>query len=483
MRILLSSVSAAVLALALTACTSVPQAMKPEELPKAFTAPLPENAENSAVSAEWWKAFSSDELTGLVNEAKIGNLDLAIYGARVEQARAQTGEAWAALFPTVSAEGTVSRSGSKTTTGGVRRETNANSFGANLTASYELDFWGKYREKVSAARETARAAVFTRDTEWLTVSADVANAYFSVLAYRDRLNIARNNVDAAKRILAITEAKVKNGASSNLELAQQTATLRSTEASIPQYEEYEREARYALAILLGKTPEGFDVKGTTLDGLSAPPVQPGLPSDLLARRPDIASAEATLKASHANLNAARLAFLPSISLTGSGGYSSSAFSNLISPQNLAWTAGATALQAIFDGGTLSSTRDYYKAVEVEEIATYRSTVLSALSDVETALGSTSSLAQREALITDQVANAKEAFRISELQYREGVSDLLTVLDTEQTLFTAQDTLAQIRLARLESVVGLYRVLGGGWSLEEAKKEPTRNDFNPTALPF
>lgn len=482
MRILKSSASAAILALALAAC-SAPQAMKPEELPKAYTAPQPAGAESSAVSAEWWKGFTSDELTGLIDQAKIGNLDLAIYAARVEQARAQTGQSWANLFPSVSLEGAAKRSGSKTVTSGVRKEANTNSFGANLTASYELDFWGKYREKVSAARENAREAIFTRDTEWLTVSADVANAYFAVLAYRDRLDIARKNVEAAKRILAITEAKVKNGASSNLELAQQTATLRSTEASIPQYEEYERESRYTLAILLGKAPEGFDVKGASLDGISAPPVKPGLPSDLLTRRPDVAAAEAALKASHANLNAARLAFLPTISLTGSGGYSSSEFANLISPQNLAWTAGATALQAIFDGGALSSTRDYYKAAEVEQIATYRKTVLSALSDVETSLGSTTALAERERLITDQVANAKEAFRIAELQYREGVADLLTVLDTEQTLFSAQDTLAQIRLARLESVVGMYRVLGGGWSLDKAMEEPTRNNFNPTALPF
>lgn len=476
MKFLYSSVSAVVLAMALSACTSTPEAMKPEELPKAFTAPQPANAEDSKVSAEWWKSFSSDELTGLVAQSKIGNLDLAIYAARVEQARAQSGEAWASLFPSVSANGKVS-------TSGAHAARTSSAFGANFAASYELDFWGKYREKVSAARENARAAVYTRDVEWLTVSSSVANAYFSVLATRDRLDIARRNVDAAKRILAITEAKVKNGAASNLDLAQQTATLRSTEANIPALEESEREARYALAILLGKTPEGFDVKGTTLEGISAPPVQPGLPSDLLTRRPDIAAAEAALRASHANVNAARLAFLPDIGLTASGGYSSKAFSNLISPSNLAWTAGATVLQAIFDGGTLSSQRDYAKAAEVEQIASYRKTVLGALSDVETSIGSNTSLAERERLITDQVANAKEAFRIAELQYREGVADLLTVLQTEQTLFSAQDTLAQIRLARLEGVVGLYRVLGGGWSFDEAKKEPTRNTFNPTALPF
>ena len=483
MRTFLNSVSVAVLALALAGCHMTPEAMKSEELPKAFTAPEPEGAIETVPSAEWWKGFSSDEMTSLVEASRGGNLDVAIYAARVEQARANAGLAWADLFPAVSAQGAAKRSGAKVVTNGVRSEADTNSFSAGFTASYELDFWGKTREKISAARNNARAAIYARDVEWLTVSSDVANSYLAVLALRERIGIAHRNVEAAKRILAITEAKVKNGAESNLELAQQTATLRSTEATIPNLEEQEREERYALAILLGRMPEGFDVKGQSLDGVKAPPVKPGIPSTLLTRRPDIAEAEASLKAAHGNLNAARLAFLPTISLTGSGGFASSEFSHLITPENLAWTAGATVLQAIFDGGTLTSTRDYYKAVEVEQIATYRKTVLSAFSDVESALGSVTTLTERERLIADQVKNAQEAFRISELQYREGVADLLTVLNTEQMLFSAQDTLAQIRLARLQAVVGLYRALGGGWSFDAASQEPTRNTFIPGPIPF
>jgi multidrug efflux system outer membrane protein len=471
MRTLLRLAPLAVLALATAGCsTKLPTVVKAEELPKAYTAPQPAEALEAIPSAEWWRGFDSDELAGLVAAARQGNLDLVIYAARVEQARARTGTAWANLFPSIAAEGIARRAGTKTTA--------ANSFTGELTASYELDFWGQLQNNVRAARYNARAAIYSRDVEWLTVSANVANTYFAVLALRERLAIAKSNVEAAKRILAITEAKVKNGVESNLQLAQQTATLRSTEASIPNLEEQEREERYALAILLGRIPEGFDVAGQSLESIKAPPVKPGLPSELLTRRPDVAAAEASLKAAHANLDAARAAFLPSIGLTGSGGYTSGALSNLISPQNLAWSVGATVLQAIFDGGTLTSSRDYYKAVEVEQIATYRRTVLNSLSDVESALGSTSSLAEQERLIADQVSNAQEAFRISELQYREGVTDLLTVLQTEQMLFSAQDTLAQIRLARLQAVVGLYRVLGGGWSIAAADEEPTRNDFVP-----
>jgi NodT family efflux transporter outer membrane factor (OMF) lipoprotein len=203
-----------------------------------------------------------------------------------------------------------------------------------------------------------------------------------------------------------------------------------------------------------------------------------MPSSLLQRRPDIAEAEANLLAAHANLDAARAAFLPAIGLTGQGGYSSTQISNLINPTNLAWSVGASLLQTIFDGGRLTSQRDVAKAEETQLIATYRSTVLKALSDVETQLGSVTSLVERQRLTQQQVDSAAEAFRISELQYREGIIDLVTLLTAEQTLFTSQDTLAQVKLARLQADVGLYRALGGGWTVATEADTPTRNDFIP-----
>jgi NodT family efflux transporter outer membrane factor (OMF) lipoprotein len=458
------------LALVTAGCSTTPPiAMKADEWPKAYTAPTTAGTPVE-LSAEWWKSFSSPELTGLVETASTDNLDLAVYAARVRQAQAQTGEAASTLFPSIGLNGSARRQGGQGYA--------VNSFGASLNASYQVDFWGQAQDNLRSARYSARAALYAQDVGQLSVSADVANAYFLVLSLRERVAIANRNVAAARRILQITTAKVTNGVSSNLELAQQTAIVAGEESQIPGLEEQEREARYALAILLGKVPEGFDVKADTLEGLSAPPVEPGLPSALLQRRPDIGEAEATLYASHANLDAARAAFLPAIGLTGSGGYASSTLSNLINPSNLAWSIGASLLQAIFDGGRLTSQRDFAKAQEAEMVATYRKTVLSALSDVETSLGSTSSLAERERLTTIQVENATEAFRISELQYREGVVDLLTLLQVQQTLFSSQDTLVQIKLARLEAGVGLYLALGGGWTLAADADKPTRNDFVP-----
>jgi NodT family efflux transporter outer membrane factor (OMF) lipoprotein len=472
MRIILISVPLAMLALVTTGCsTPPPVAMKTDELPKAYTAPALAGAQKE-LSTEWWKSFASPELTSLTEAAGTGNLDLAMAAARVLQAQAQTGQAMSALFPSVDLNGSARRQGSR------NPGTTFNTFGASLSASYELDFWGLAQDNLRSARNSARAAIYARDVVALTTSANVANTYFAVLSLRERIAISKKNIEAAKRILAITQAKVTNGVSSNLELAQQTAILAGVEAQIPALEEQERETRYALAILLGRIPEGFDVDANTLEGIVAPPVEPGLPSTLLQRRPDIAEAEAQLFAAHANLDAARAAFLPAIGLTGNDGYSAAQIASLISPSNLAWSIGASLLQTIFDGGRLTSQRDYAKAQEIQLVASYRSAVLNALSDVETALGSGSSLAERERLTQEQVDNAAEAFRISELQYREGVVDLLTVLQAQQTLFSSQDTLVQVKLARLQAGVGLYRALGGGWTVTADADTPTRNDFVP-----
>jgi NodT family efflux transporter outer membrane factor (OMF) lipoprotein len=205
-------------------------------------------------------------------------------------------------------------------------------------------------------------------------------------------------------------------------------------------------------------------------------VAPGLPSELLRRRPDVAAAEAQLYAAHANVDAARAAFFPSIGLTGSGGVASNAIGALFNG-GFAWSIGASLLQTIFDGGRLSSESDLAKAQQTELIATYRQTALNAFTDVESSLGETTSLAEQERLKTAEVADAQEAFRIAELQYREGVADLLLVLQTQQTLFSAQDQLVQIKLARLSAIIGLYQSLGGGW-IETANGLPDAPPVGP-----
>jgi len=455
MKFLKRSSSVAALALATAACTTPPpETLKEGDVPPAFTAPV---AKDAALwpATDWWNGLNAPELPALETEAKAQNLDLIAAAARVLQAQAQTGIAGSALFPSINASGTAQRQG--TNLKGVPGGNTHNTFGISAQASYEVDLWGLNQDELKAAEESELAARYAQETVALTTTSDVANTYLDVLALRQRITIAKQNVDAAKRILAITEAKVTNGVSSNLDLAQQRAQVAAEEASIPPLMEQEREARYALAILLGRAPEGFDVKSVNLDGIVTPAVQPGIPSSLLERRPDVAEAEAQLLSQHANVDAARAAFLPQISLNSSIG---AAFN----PSSMVWSIGASLLQAVFDAGRLSDESDLQKARQTELLADYRKAVFSAFSDVESSLGQVTSLAEQERLVNEQEVNAAEAYRISELQYREGVTDLLTVLQTQQTLFSAQDQLVQIRLARLQAGVGLYRALGGGWTV-------------------
>lgn len=467
MKFLLRSTSLTALVFGLAACaTPPPQALRPGDVPPGFTAPTPPDTASAPLwpTVAWWDGFNAPELPPLERAALAENLDLLAAAARVDQTHARAGIAGSALFPALNGTANAGRSGSSIP------HTTGNKFSVGGQASYELDLWGLNRDQLRAAEENEFAARYAEQTVRLTITADVANTYLDVLALRQRVAIAKQNIAAARRILTITEAKVTNGVSSNLELAQQRAQVAGEEAAIPALEEQEREARYALAVLLGRAPEGFDINEVKLDGIVAPVVRAGLPTELLQRRPDVAQAEASLRAAHANVDAARAAFFPHIDL-------SAGITQAFSPSSLAWNIGASLLQAVFDGGNLASQSDLAKAQQMELLVTYRKTVFNALSDTESAMGQTASLQEQERYVTEEERNAAEAYRIAELQYREGVTDLLNVLQTQQTLFNAQDTLVQIRLARLQAGVSLYRALGGGWTVATDPNAP-QDRFSP-----
>jgi NodT family efflux transporter outer membrane factor (OMF) lipoprotein len=469
-----NSASAVVLALVAAGCTTpVPQALKTTDVPATgFTAPIMSDAQVWP-KTEWWTTFGSPEMAGLVSDAQANNLDIAAAYARVLQAEAQSGIARSTLFPSLSGSFDASRQGShgrsiSTGPGGgfvtsPGRFTSTNNFSLGLDASYQLDIFGENRNRYFSAEDALRASRYAQQTVALTVESNTARAYINVLALRERIKIARDNVEAVNRVLTIVKAKVENGVSSNLDLALEQAQVAAQQAQIPGLVEQEREARYTLAVLLGRAPEGFDVTAQTMTDIKPPPVQPGMPSELLLRRPDVAEAEASLASAHGNVDAARAAFFPSIDLSGSGGVASSAIGSLFNGTTLFYSIGASVLQTIFDGGLKASQSDLAKAQQLETVAGYRGAVLNAFTDVESSLGTVSALAEQEHYLTVEVENAREALRISEIQYREGVADLLAVLQAQQTLFSAQDQLVQTRLARLQSNVSLYQSLGGGWT--------------------
>ena len=326
----------AALALALAACaTPVPKAVTSQIVPQTFDGPV-EGSAQIWPNQDWWRDFGSPELSGLIAAAQADNRDLAAAAARVMEAQAQVTIQRAALFPQFSLQAQGQRSatrgasalgGAQATAG--QTSSTGNAFGLGLGASYEVDVWGFARNNLRSADETFKAARFAQQAAALIVTANVANVYFSVLILRERIAIANEDIAAINGILETIKLKVSTGKSSHLDLAQEQAQVESVEAQLPLLEEQELEARVALAVLLGRAPEGFAVIAQTAAAIRPPTVAPGLASDLLRRRPDVAQAEANLTNAHANLDAARAAFLPQVTLTGNGGYASTTIDALL----------------------------------------------------------------------------------------------------------------------------------------------------------
>jgi outer membrane protein, multidrug efflux system len=447
-------------ALGLTGCaTPIPQALTPTLVPKSFVGPVPAGS-RVWPDAAWWQAFRDPELAELESAAQQNNRDLAAAAARVLEAEAQTTIQRAALLPQVAGQAGHTNAGCSGQA--CLQYSPLKVYSLSFNASYELDVWGLARASLHAAQEQLKSARFAQQALALSVTANTADQYFTVLAIRRRLAIAHEDIDAINGILEVIKLRVKAGATSQLDLAREEAQLEAVEAQLPALETTEQESLFTLAALLGKPPEGFAVAAHNLDGIAQPEVSAGLPSDLLLRRPDVAEAEANLAAAHANVDAARAAFLPQISLTGSGGFISSAISALLSGSNFGYTYGAGLLQTIFDGGRLMGQKVLAVGVEQEFIADYQSAALNAFVDTENALVEVAKARTAQDHLTREVAAAREAFEIAQLQYREGATDLLTVLQAQQTLFSAEDELAQARLANCQAAVHLYEALGGGW---------------------
>ena len=277
-----------------------------------------------------------------------------------------------------------------------------------------------------------------------------------------RLAIADANLANASKALEGLRLEQRAGTATALDVAQQETVTATVNATIPPLRQQLRQSLDALAILTGATPESLDVTHGTLDELAQPEVRPGLPSQLLARRPDIAEAEANLMAANANIQAARAAFRPSFSLTAEGGYVSSDLTTLINPKDRVWSLGAGVLQPIFHGGALLGQYRLSQGHYEELLADYHKAVISAYGNVEDALiavEQTGELVRRQNEASNQ---AQRAFRFAQMQMRAGTINVLTLLNTETALFSARDALAQAKFAHLQAIVSLYQALGGGW---------------------
>jgi len=432
----------------------VPSAYK--EAGRGDTASLPE--------LDWWRSFKSHELTALMEQAQTVNLDIAAAVARIVQADAQARITGAALLPTLNAGDQASRSKSSgvSSSGLTNSGREITNFSSSLSASYELDFWGKNRDAALAAKETATASRFDRDVVALTTLTTVANAYFQVLAAQDRIRTANRNIASAQRILDAIKQRFRAGTGTDLDVAQQESVLANQRAAVPPLRQTLAQNIIALATLVARPPESLRVSGGSLNGIAVPRVTPGLPSELLIQRPDIRRQEASLAAATANIGSARAQFFPSIQLTGQGGYQSAALVSLFSPHAAFFSLAAGLTQPIFDGGAIQGNFDLTKARQDELLQTYRKTVVSAFADVDNALVAIKQTSEKLRLQRVVVAASRRAFELAEQQLKAGTADIVTVLNTQLTLFQAEDSLLQAQLARLQAIVGLYQALGGGW---------------------
>ena len=459
-----------VLPLALTApllCGCVLESPKPEldvtaaksyRQAKAVPAPPP--------AIDWPREFRSAELTRLAADAQAGNLDIAAAIARIQQADAQATIDAVGLYPTLAATANADRI---FTPGTLRRKhgpfkTSAgNLFSLGLTASYEVDFWGLNAATARSGRLLAQASRFDRDVVALTTAGSVADAYLAILGAQDRLRIARSNTQTAERVLKAIQSKLAVGTGNAIDVSQQESVVNNQRASIPPLVQTVEQSKNLLAVLMGRTPESVAIKGGSLDALNVPRVPPGLPSQLLLRRPDIAAAEAQLAAANASVYAARAAFFPNIKLSGQGGVESIVLHTLFRSDAVFGQMAAGLTQPIFDGYNLQGQLELQQGREAELLQAYRKAILQAFSDVENALIAVEQTSRHERLEMEVVTSSRKAYELTEQQLREGTIDITIVLNTQQTLFQAQDSLSQIRLQRLQAVVSLYQALGGGWT--------------------
>ena len=410
-------------------------------------------------AADWWQSFGSPTLNDLITQAQRYNDDLGAAVARVQEANAQVRIAGAPLFPFLDFGADATRE--RAPVSGIGPQT-YNVFNPQLTASYELDFWGKNRAARDAARAAALASVYDQQTVALTVVSSVATAYFQALELRDRIEVARRNFKNGDKILQGLRLQQSAGIATGLDVAQQETTVALLSAAIPPLVQQLRQTVFGLAVLVGKTPESIDVDSGALTALTVPEVVEGMPSELLARRPDVAEAEQQLIAANADITVARASLFPSIALTASGGYESAALSGLVTPYNRVFAVSAGLTQPIFHGGALRGQLEYSKARYAELLSTYHKTVLTAFSNAESALVATQQAAEEEMRQQDAVNKAQRAYQFAQTQMSAGTVNILNVLNTEDALFSAQDVLVQVQYMRLQSLINLFTALGGGW---------------------
>jgi outer membrane protein, multidrug efflux system len=436
---------AVALSLALSACSLAPNYQRPQmAIPEGWSSGVGAPQQNSM---PFWQDLGSDELNRLIDNALAQNLDLEAALHRIEQARAQAKVAAAPLYPTVNAGGSASRT--------FQNPQDKTAAGGTANISYEVDLWGKNRNQAKSADYRVDASQFDREALRLVVTSDATNFYSQILSLNDRVQIAEFNLKNAEEILRIVEARFNAGGVSGLEVSQQRVAVNNFRTALTSLIEQRSTTADALAILLGLAPQNFTVPSAPLNSLKMPAVNLTPPATLLTARPDIESAEAGLRAANADIGAARAAFFPSLTISadtviaaGFGG-----------PAAAASSIASSLLAPIFTGGRLTGDLENVTARQKELAATYQKTVLTAFQEVEDALAALKSANDRAEIARSSVIESQNAYNIAKAQFDAGAIDYLNLLDTQRSLYLAQDSQITINQGQLAAFVQLRKGLG------------------------
>ncbi|MDP9654769.1 UNVERIFIED_ORG: NodT family efflux transporter outer membrane factor (OMF) lipoprotein [Pseudomonas putida] len=452
------------LCLLLSACST--PAQRPDsgiQPPAAWQSPHTAGATHD--NRQWWNRFGSPQLGRLIEQARLGSYDLAAAIARVRQAQADTVIAGGSQLPEVKAAANANRQ--KLMRGSGYSQLDADSdndavdyFNANLVASYEIDFWGGQRASRDSAQFSLNASEFDQATVELTLLSGVANSYAQALSLQEQSRIAELNLANAQSVLKLVQTRFDSGSATALELAQQKSLVAAQQRQLPLVRQQAEEARISLAALLGRPVQALSLGQERFDQLTWPAIDAGVPSQLLSRRPDIARAEAQLAAAQADVTVARAAMLPTVTLTAEIGSGADRADDILRSPFYNLSAGL--LAPVFNNGRLGAQRDKATARQQELLETYRGAIINGFADVEKALNSIRGLDEQRGWQSEELRQAQTAFNIAQSRYQAGAEDLLTVLETQRTLYAAQDLNVQLRLSRMQASIALYKALGGGW---------------------
>lgn len=447
-------------------CKVGPNYRRPAVQPPTAFRDLSDNPQVQAQAASyadlpWWQVFQDPQLQELIRTALKQNYDLQLATERINASRAQLAVTRSNLFPQVSGNGNFS--------GGKENleQSRFNFLTLTADAAFQLDLFGKLRRATEAARAELLATEDARQTVILTLVSDVASDYFALLQLDLQLAITHDTVRTQEDSVKLTNLRLQHGVATKLDVLQAQQVLDSANATVPDLERQIAQEENAISILLGNYPQGVPRGRPLVDQWLPPEVPPGLSSTLLERRPDIREAEQLLVAANAEIGVAKAQFFPQISLTGSGGGSfgrSSVFSGLMTSQLGIWSYGAQVSQPIFTGGALTGNLRFAKSQNEQALIAYKQAIQQAFGDVSDALIGYQKLHEVRVRQEQTVADLQESVRLSILRYEGGTTTYLEVLDGQRSLFSAELVLAQARGTEYQSLVQLYRALGGGWQV-------------------